>query len=164
MYLWNLDTLAARLKARSLTEREKFTYLFAVVISYTLAIETVSYLPSRGTTTELIGSTLVVAITAAGTFYCFRANQNGDGEEFVVRYICLGWVLLVRLFVLSTIAMLLIYGVLSVVAKEIMDELFSGHSIGLEIIVVGMVTLIYYVWLASEISMVALSGPPVPEK
>jgi hypothetical protein len=98
MYLWNAERLARALRAGHVTEADKAKYLIAgSVLSSMGGGSAISALQSRMTALPLLGG---VAITVAGIWMCYRANQRGDGTAFVERFICLNLPVSVRWLVL----------------------------------------------------------------
>jgi hypothetical protein len=98
MYLWNARRLALALRAGRLTEADKAKYLIAgSVLSSLGGGSALSALQSMVTALPLIGS---VAVTVAGIWACYRANQRGDGRAFVERFVCLVLPVMVRWLVL----------------------------------------------------------------
>lgn len=101
MIWWNAGRLARDLRAGRVTARDELGYLLA-----TLVLETVTGRPSllaafgaggegaRGAFWPL----LILAISAAGTLACFRANARGDGRAFLQRVVCLGLPVFVRVY------------------------------------------------------------------
>lgn len=116
MYFWKVDSLAQDLKNGSLPQSERFKYLLATVIIYAAVIELTFLFAEPITTLQIVQSALVIAITIGGTIYCYLMNTRGDNQEFIDRFICIGWVVAVRVTVLF-IAVYSLY-------------LFTGYAVG----------------------------------
>jgi len=113
MYFWNTKALRQQLKAGKVTERQKMSYLMATILLFTLSVYVP--LPQADTALQAIEIIAAIGITIGGIFYCFRINQNGDGKNFLERFVCLSWpiavkqILLIFLIVISYISLLAIF-------------------------------------------------------
>jgi len=116
MYFWKIDSLAQDLKNGSLPQSERFKYLLATLIIYAVVIELSVLFDEPTTIWHIVQSTFIVAITIAGTIYCYFVNRRGDNQEFIDRFVCLGWVVSVRI----TLLFLAIYSL----------YLFAGYTLG----------------------------------
>ena len=100
MYFWRIKSLKRDLAAGAVSERNALPYLLWLGGLTSLA----SSLPLG----ELNGWDFVAAISSvglfvAGTSYAFRCNGGSAGAHFLVRYLCLNWVLGLRLLVLFAV-------------------------------------------------------------
>lgn len=116
MYFWKIDSLAQDLKNRTLPQSERFKYLLANVVGYAVVMELLVLFPEPVITLDFVQSLFIVAITVVGTIYCYLTNSRGDNQEFIDRFTCIGWVVLVRLVVLF-VAVLSLY-------------FFTGYAVG----------------------------------
>jgi hypothetical protein len=104
MYWWNVSKLAEDLREGRVTEKDRFMYFLATVLAWTA----VANLPHSGTgtefpITEVAGLPIAIAIALTGTIICYRANRSGDNTDFIGRMVCLGWPILVKVFVLAVV-------------------------------------------------------------
>jgi len=116
MYFWKIDSLSQDLKNGSLPQSERFKYLLANVIVYAVIIELSTLFAEPIIALDIFQSIFIVAITVAGTIYCYVVNSHGDNQEFIDRFICIGWVVTVRVIVLFIVAFSL--------------YLFIGYAVG----------------------------------
>lgn len=100
MYFWKIDSLTQELKDGSLPQSERMKYLLATVIVYAVAIEASFLFAEPITYLRIFQSSFIVAITVGGTIYCYVMNRRGDNREFIDRFICIGWVVSVRVIAL----------------------------------------------------------------
>lgn len=155
MYIWNKKALEQKLIADSLTEREKFSYVFVLTISYSLAASIGAFLPQEVSEIAIIGHVVILLLTVIGIIWCFQINQNGDGKNFVERFICMGWILSVRVLLLYFAFLIAISVGLTLAYPEQYQESFNGPSIIWDILLGGGVTLIYYWRIAVSITTIA---------
>jgi hypothetical protein len=88
MHLLDAAGLADELRRDELSEKQKLAYMVAMVV--------VGLLLGRSAGMEpwtLLGAAvalLQLGIAVGGVWYCFAANQRGDGRSFIERFVCLG--------------------------------------------------------------------------
>ncbi len=106
MYCWKIDALKKDLSGKSLPESESFKYLFVFVTAYSLAI-----IPSTTGATfwdiALVGASIVAEML--GLWYVYVCNKGKEGENFLQRYLALGWVVGVRWTVLCFFPVTIIF-------------------------------------------------------
>jgi hypothetical protein len=108
MYWWRLSRLKDQLRAGPMPSRQALSYLLATLILYSIP----TFVPgdTSESLTRLDWAFTVAAwiISIAGTWAVYRANGGTTGEDFLARYLSLGWVLLVRFAVFLAIPAVLI--------------------------------------------------------
>lgn len=94
MYFWKIKQLKDHLVEQGLGQRPLFIYIFLSSLIYAVIIEFAFLLPTEGATqaADFISPLLAVAVVAAGTYLCFRANGGGAGREFAERFFSIGFV------------------------------------------------------------------------
>lgn len=111
IFFWRIEALKAQLREGPLTQSSAFAYLF-VCFFLTTAVMGIPGLWNAATspTTPWAWGTYVVTLVffAGGTYAAYRANGGAQGFDFVARYLALGWVLTIRLFVLVFVPLLLL--------------------------------------------------------
>lgn len=96
MYFWKIDSLVQELKDGSLPQSERMKYLLATVTVYAAVAELSFLFAEPITALQIFQSVFIVALTVVGTIYCYVVNRRGDNREFIDRFICIGWVVSVR--------------------------------------------------------------------
>jgi hypothetical protein len=71
------------------------TVLFSIMMSATAGLGEV-----RSPLSIAAECAALATINAVGVLLCFEANRRGDNREFLNRFVCLGWPLMIRLLVL----------------------------------------------------------------
>ena len=124
MYFVQYNPLKQQLRNRSLDDRDALPYLIlegAVVALMGLNIS------SDGLNAFDVVSTLIsVAIIIGGTFHVYEQNGGKEGFNLVRKYIVLGWVVGIRVF-LACIPVFLILGML--IGLGNLDDEFSDFLI-----------------------------------
>ncbi len=155
MYFWNKKALEQKLIADNLTEREKFSYVFALFFSWTLTGFLSMFFPRAVSETVIIGQVIITVLSAIGIIWCFQINQGSDGKNFVERFICMNWIMTVRIFLIYLAALFAVSLIFNIVAPQRYQETFNGPSIIWDILVGGVLTIIYYWRVAVSISLIA---------
>ncbi len=103
MYFWKIESLTQELKAGGLPQSERVKYLLATVIVYSVVLESSFFFAEPITFLQILQSAFMFVITIAGTLYCYVVNRRGDNQEFIDRFVCVGWVVLVRITALFVV-------------------------------------------------------------
>jgi hypothetical protein len=104
MYFWNTAALAKKLRLRSLSQSEKMKYFVASSACYVLFFEINGYLNESPDFWPILRSAVTVMTTIIGIIFCYRANSEGDGQEFIDRFICLSWPIAIKVVVGMSLA------------------------------------------------------------
>ncbi|HEV7591363.1 MAG TPA: hypothetical protein VGO40_24835 [Longimicrobium sp.] len=89
MHLLNVTRLADELREDALSEKDKLGYLLAIVVIAGLVGGASG--PAFRTPIWAATALLQLVISLGGIWYCFAANERGDGRSFIERYVCLGF-------------------------------------------------------------------------
>lgn len=103
MYFWNTVALARELKSRSLSQSERMKYYLVSSTMYALFSEMNGYNNTSPSLISIIQSTVVVVAIVVGIIFCYRINSKGDGQEFIDRFVCLSWPILIRFVVCTSL-------------------------------------------------------------
>lgn len=155
MYFWNKKALEEKLIADSLTEREKFSYLFALTFAWLLGGTLSLFFLREVSDLMIIGQATGIVLSAIGIIWCFQINQAGDGKNFLERFICLSWIMSVKILVIYFAFLFAISIILNLAYPEQYQESLSGPSIIWDILVGGVLTIICYWRLAVSIAVIA---------
>ena len=101
---------------------------------------------------EMFLGLISVIITIFGVLYLKKKNNDSYGNQFLVKYMALGWVVGVRLLLIAVPVIVLI-SVLEAFFPRISDSLYCGFTIFIE--------LGFYWWLGR---LIAKSNEPVEQK
>ena len=115
MYFWRIEKLKTEMAARPLSEREALPYL----VVFVALSSAVAYIPQ--TTHNLwdgLGGVWSVLLAAVGTIYIYRQNGGAGGQHFLQRYFAVGWVVVVRWFVVLILVAVAFYGTLAAVGAD----------------------------------------------
>ncbi len=99
MYWWNVSKLAKDLREGRVEEKERFKYYIAVTVAAVAYAEVAGYIGHQFNIPNAIRSAVYVAVAIIGTILCYRANRNGDNNDFISRMICLSWPIGVKVHV-----------------------------------------------------------------
>lgn len=137
MYLWKVDHLAADLRNDYVSQKEQFKYMLVFTLINTLAMVAIAF-GSSGMSSSLLAVDMVVTltITAAGISYCYHRNRKADNRDLIVRFICLGLPVTVRIIVFGVILGFVVGAATGLVLGET-----SGQGSESEVSVVELVDL-----------------------
>ena len=124
MYFVQYNPLKEKLRRQSLNDRDTLPYLILNGVVVALMGLNIS---SDGLNAFNVVSTFIsVAIIIGGTFHVYDQNGGKEGFDLVRKYIVLGWVVAIRVF-LASIPVFLILGVL--IGLGNLDDAFSDFLI-----------------------------------
>jgi hypothetical protein len=99
MYFFKYHPLKEILKNRELTDRQALPYIFvfmgltAFFMSFPLLDEMNGW--------DYLSGFLSVILSIAGVYYAYLQNGGAEGYDFIQKYIVLGWVVSVRVLLIS---------------------------------------------------------------
>ena len=99
MYLWNVDELVNDFRSGRVTQIEEFKYMLLFTIAMTLGSDPFLYDGAFYNKYDFINTVFITCISIIGLFYCYKININGDNKEFIVRVMCIGLPVLIRLVI-----------------------------------------------------------------
>ena len=100
MYFWRIQLLKDELSEGTLSQSARFKYYLACTIIGSIFLELTVLFPIEFSTVLVASSIFTICATVAGTTYCYLVNRNRDNKEFIDRFICIGWVVGIRLLVI----------------------------------------------------------------
>ena len=106
MYFLRDKKLASDLNGRSVTQKQEMLYLLATAMIYSTCFT--SFL-GHSIWSEMVSLTIynytsdifLLVITLFSILVCYRINKQADDKEFVSRYICLGFPIMIQSMFLS---------------------------------------------------------------
>ena len=142
MYFWHTDALAQELKEGTVSESEKFKYFFTLFILISIAWSTTNFFePDEFTLSNIIQSIIDIIIVIVGTYLCYAINREGDGINFIERYVCLNF----PIFIKFTVFMLFGYTILGIIFGTsflVSDDVFANWFVYL----LSTILYIYFFW------------------
>jgi hypothetical protein len=103
MYWWRISRLKDQLRAGPMSPRHALSYLLATLLLYTVPTAIAGGATAPLTQLEWVFTVAAWAILVGGTLVVYHANGGTTGQDFLARYLSLGWVLLVRFAVFLAI-------------------------------------------------------------
>ena len=91
MYILNYKQLAEDLRDHKVSEREKLYYIIGTVVLSTPLLIPSAPANHNDITGELVGIFILILLTILGTIFIYHKNQQGDGKNFIERYVCLSF-------------------------------------------------------------------------
>lgn len=126
MYFWKVEQLIEDLKEDKVNSNEQFRYilllfLLAVIASDPLLVQDVVL--HDLSVYESIG---MIVLTVWGINHTYKVNVSGDDKDFMVRFICLGLPVAIRLFavVVPLVIVIIISGIYLEVSTALIELLF----------------------------------------
>ncbi len=133
MYFWNTRQLAFDLREGKVTQRQQMWYLFAYVVLTTLSILLLDWFPSESSFWSKISDVAVAAVTVVGFLACYQANSRGDDDDFVIRFICMGWPVMRRVLAIAFALGVLFAFVVSIAVPGYVDPLLDWSGVLIEV-------------------------------
>lgn len=152
MYLWKVDRLADELGNNQISQKEEFKYTLAFTLLGVLLMGMAAFgagaVPPWLMATDLA---IMLVITGAGIMYCYNRNQASDNQDFIVRFICLGLPVTVRITVFGLVVGFLVGAVAGIILGP---ESFQkpgagpGAMVFINLGVGYLIHAIYFIYLA----------------
>lgn len=147
MYFWNIEKLNEQIISDELSESESFKYLMANSIMYALAV--IQYdIPNAYDTW---GGIAGVFITIIGLWFIYKCNGGSNGKQIMQRYMSVGFVIFIRLFVLFMLP--------AIIASLIIQEVYLGgipEETTLSLFFVSLISeVVLILWIAKHINHIA---------
>jgi hypothetical protein len=101
MYFWDMRKLVDKLAKNQVNEKQIFCYFFIQLLIVYGTVELTRYFGNQTPNFwAIVDSVVFLAISAIGTWACFRANNGASGTDFLPRYISISFVASIRFMVL----------------------------------------------------------------
>ncbi|MCK5335866.1 MAG: hypothetical protein KAQ67_06875 [Gammaproteobacteria bacterium] len=147
MYIWKINKLEQQLIAGRLPESETFKYLMVNIILLSLVTIPYGYANSYDSWIGIIG--FITAVS--GLWIIYKCNGGKNGKHIIERYLAVGWVVSVRLFVLFLLP--------AIITIMVIQEFYLGgiaaETTQLQVVLTILIELIYYLWFAKHILYIA---------
>lgn len=148
--------LARRFKNSAVPSRERFVYLLITSVLLSMFMSPfliLSVYPDYEALNmwDAYVDIAILTITIIGSVICYKTNKAGDDKEFIERYVCIGFPIIIQLIVAAIIVIaLMVIAMASGIDMEIPDKT-SAFDLTFEI----MIMLYFYVRLNSSIKLAA---------
>lgn len=154
MYLWKVDSLVEDFRSEKVTQEEEFKYMLVFTIAVAFASDPALYAGSSYNQYDAMVSVIVLGISIFGVYYCYKINSGGDNKDFIVRMMCIGLPVMVRVLVIMFPAYLA-GAILEAVFlyPEPVDETLESTPV--HVALVAVVTATYYGYLSVKIRAVS---------
>jgi|GEM_PF-935467 len=148
MHLWNVNALIDDFAYKKITEQQKFRYILLYVALMTIVSNSVLYVGTKYSHELVVELVLSVLITIWGMNRCFTINQSNGGDDFISRYVCIGFPVGIRLFVFA-VPIFLIIGVVEAAMQT--DPTFHKIQMYIKMAQVPIFSVIYYLYLGKKL-------------
>ena len=152
MYLWKVDRLADELGNNQVSQKEEFKYTLAFTLLGILLLGLAAF-GSGAVPHWLMAADLAIMliITGAGIVYCYKRNQGLDNRDFIVRFICLGLPVTVRITILGLVVGFIVGAVAGIVLEPESfqhSEAEPGAMVFINLGVGYLIHVLYFIYLA----------------
>jgi hypothetical protein len=155
MYLWKVNSLVEDFKSERVSQKEEFKYMLLFTIAMALASDPALYIGSSYNYYDTIGSIMMLVISMFGVYYCYRINSSGDDKDFIVRVMCIGLPVMIRVLVLM-IPVVIVGSILEAefLYPDSLDE-ETFESTPLQVAFMSIFIAVYYWYLSKKIKAVS---------
>lgn len=149
MYFWKIEKLKEDIREGTLSEKDRFSYMFLSSIITVLLMVLLRYTPiEQPNIWDVIDSTLYVLMSIIGMLFAYRANGGSNGTDFLGKYFSISFVLMIRLFILFLLIAIVLFFYHLFTFDE--DEIITTTLF--EIVLASLWTAIFYYRLYVHIS------------
>ena len=141
-----------------MSQKEEFKYMLLFTMAMALASDPALYIGSSYNYYDTIGSILMLVISIFGVYYCYKINSSGDNKDFIVRVMCIGLPVMIRVLVVM-IPVFIVGGALESVFlyPESLDE-ETFESTPMQVVSMSIFIAAYYWYLSTKIKAVSSSN------
>ena len=160
MYFWKINNLKTDLIKGPLSEREKFKYILATTVLFSAILNATDAIFFLSTFTlsalDVYSGLISSAISIFGIIYIYKINGGAKGKHILQRLTALGWVMLIRWFVLIVLPISALYFVVIFVVMIFSTEL-SESTTAYDVIITQLMLLVYIFLLGRHVKDVSLA-------
>lgn len=159
MYLWKVDSLVKDFKSGKVSQKEEFKYMLLFTIMMAFAMNPALYIGVSYNYYDTLGSVLMFGISIFGVYYCYKINSRGDDRDFIVRMMCIGLPVMIRVSVV--IIPIFIMGLILEAVfldPEYFDEQIV-ESRPIDIVFMSAFVGAYYWYLSIKIKAISSQNP-----
>jgi hypothetical protein len=160
MYFWRVDQLVKDLRAGIVPEYDKMKYLlFGLLLAY-------FFTNMAGPATRIPGINAVLSLLECfiliwGVYHCFAINREHDNKNFLERFICLSFPLVLQLavcmaVVISVIVIIYAFGAAGTLNVAGVNDQIRNSMLPVVVQFCALImTVIYYIVLGKKIAATA---------
>lgn len=155
MYLWKVDSLVEDFKSGSVSQKEEFKYILLFTVLLVFASDPVLHIGYSYNYYATIESIITLGISIFGVYYCYKINSSGDNKDFIVRVMCIGLPVMIRMLAVM-IPVLFVGGILE--AAILYPEYFAEgalKSTPLQVAFTSVFIAAYYWYLSTKLKAVS---------
>lgn len=155
MYLWKVDSLVEDFKSGNVNQKEEFKYMLLFTITMALVSDPALYIGSSYNYYDTISSVIMLGISILGVYYCYKINSCGDNKDFIVRVMCIGLPVMIRVLVVM-IPVFIVVGILEAALlnpESLNEETFESNPI--QVVLISIFIAAYYWYLSIKIKAVS---------
>lgn len=156
MYFWKVDSLVDDFKQNKVTQKEEFKYILLFSILTLLSTNSFVSIDSTYNFYDTLDLILLIIITVAGIYYCFKINSDGDNKDFMVRFISIGLPVVVRVLAIAIpifIISAMIESLFFITSEEMESD--SCESTLSLVVLTSLIMIGYYWYLSKKIKDVS---------
>jgi len=161
MYLWKVDLLVEDFKNNKVNQIEQFKYMMLFSIVMILVTDPSVYISASYNLFDFINTLFASLLTVWGVYYCYKINAKGDNTDFIVRVMCLGLPVGIRVAVIFFSISFLTAIIEGFVGIDILfDTTESGEYITnpTDVALSSFFLITYYLYLSRKLQNVSSSN------
>ncbi len=140
--------LAKRFRENKVPSRERLIYLLITeLLSIFFILNTITtwmHASAKVNKWSFIQDALIIITTFFGILWLYKTNTKGDNKEFIERYICLGFPVLIQCMLISTL-----FYVLAVISYILFNLELPLETSPLDVCITTL-SLLYYFYRLSQ--------------
>ena len=158
MYFWKVNNLVEDFKSGKVSQKEEFKYmlLFSVLMIFTS--DPLFYVGSSYNIYDSVSTILMLAASVWGVYYCYKINSAGDNKDFIVRVMCIGLPVGIRVLVIFIPIYILVQALTRFLSEELTADGSNTEAYETTIysVAISFIFIVsYYVYLAKKIRAVS---------
>lgn len=155
MYLWKVDSLVEDFRSGKLSQKEEFKYMLLFTVLMVLVSDPALHIGHSYNYYDTLISALILGISILGIFYCYKINSSGDDKDFIVRVMCIGIPVMIRVLAVM-IPVSTVVGILEAefIFPESLDE-ETFETTPIQVVLISIAIAVYYWYLSIKIKAVS---------
>ena len=159
MYLWKVDSLVKDFRAGMVSQKEEYKYVLLSTIATVLVSDPIFHIGLSYNYYDAITSVLFVGISIFGVYYCYQINSAGDDKDFIIRIMCIGLPVAIRLLAVGIPIFIIVKTqATNILYPEPLGEA-SFESAPIDVVLSSLFIAAYYWYLSVKIKAVSYRAP-----